>query len=158
MPTGRDMGARGWGARVGLVRELPPLLVQCNELLRKRQPKSRQRVELSSVAAVRACKSAQYINPLPHSPPQSCIGAVQNLLERTVASGELQDVADSSALCELLELSGRLSSRRDARWLVPVRRELVDALVQMEDTLTHADIAMTGRVSSLPPAIRSRDR
>ena len=124
-------------------------------MLRKRTPRSKPHEELSSVAAVRPCKSVYHINLLPHSPPQSRVGAVQNLLERTVASGDLQDVADSSALCELLELSGRVSSRRDARWLVPARRELVDALVQMEDTLTHADVAMTGRVSSLPPVIRS---
>ena len=61
----------------------------------------------------------------------------------------MQDVAGSAALCDLLELSGRLSTRRDARWLVSVQRKLTDALVHMEDTLTHEAVAMAGQVRSL---------
>jgi hypothetical protein len=77
------------------------------------------------------------------------MGLYQALLERTVAVGEVQDVVDSGALCDLLELSGRLSTRRDAEWLVSVQRKLTDALIQMEDTLTHEAIAMAGQVRSI---------
>lgn len=76
----------------------------------------------------------------------------QALLDGTVADGTFTELADAPTLCELLELSGRLSTRRDAPAMLQVRRGLVDALLRMEDCLTEELVAMAAQVRSPLPA------
>ena len=75
----------------------------------------------------------------------------QELLGSTAVSEALHGAADVTALCKLLELSGRLSTRRDAgtRQLLQVRSELLLSLLQREDSLTDGDLAMVAQVRSL---------
>ena len=137
------------------------LLQQCNQLLSKGRRKAARHDELRSAAAVGHCQPQHRFHPLSPANVAHCSThrslhllqllrwrccKRQVLLADTTKAGGLLETADVYALCELLELSRRLFTRDHSPASPPLRREVVGALVALEDSMTHAAVARTAQV------------